>query len=331
MAFNTRCGAGSMNMNFSKTISLDLHSHTLEKRIPEKAYWRHAQGMGLNGIAITEHPQYNPKKAFERVKALQPKNITLIPGSELNTSIGHVLCYAPTPELYEVHELFEKPVEITHALQIARKEGFLLSIAHPWGFSYDSAAFLIGEKRLQRFVRENHVGVEAFNGMIGDVSEFLFKSKLIQRPLKFFNFLEKNAVSQRIGLARMGGVLYKHMDHRITDMAARLNKTFELARQANFITAGGDSHNPTRIGSGLLHVQWTDEEMTPENVLKALQERKRVAWAGPHVREISPRVFQRVQRPVQKKEIVESITYMVTTAIKRRKSLPIQELEPATA
>ncbi|MBI2598101.1 MAG: PHP domain-containing protein, partial [Candidatus Diapherotrites archaeon] len=106
-----------------KIFSLDLHTHLHEKGVKPKDYWKRVKEMGLDAVAITEHPQFEPRDAFEKLLELKPKDVLLIPGSELNSEFGHLLCYGKKKDFYDQSELFKKGVAVETVLDIAKRKG----------------------------------------------------------------------------------------------------------------------------------------------------------------------------------------------------------------
>jgi len=101
----------------------DLHLHTFFSRdavtVPEKAI-EAARKKGLNGIAITDHDtcgvtKYLREKGLAREDGLPVDDFLVIPGVEVSTAEGHLLClgvvlpemkHAPASEVCAaVHEL----------------------------------------------------------------------------------------------------------------------------------------------------------------------------------------------------------------------------------
>ncbi len=126
-------------------LTFDLHNHLVEKKLNPFDWWKAVQAKKIDVVAITEHVEHDPVIGFEALNAIRPESIVLVPGMELNTSIGHVLAFGKTPEIYEIDELLELHLPVERAIEIAKKEKILLSIAHPWGFRYDSAFHFLGD------------------------------------------------------------------------------------------------------------------------------------------------------------------------------------------
>lgn len=299
-----------------RIVTMDLHTHALEKGMKVKEYWQTALKKKLNVVAITEHADCNPKKALKLVSEFKPESILLIPGIELNTDIGHVLCYAKNEEIFELDELLEKRLALQRAVEIAQEEGFLLSVSHPWGFSHDSAAYLLGEKKLENLVERNDLGVEVYNGMIGQLSRHVFESKLVIKPLNLFDYLEKNRVSRKLGIDRVTGKLKKKMDEKTLNLFQRCTKPIILGEKASFITAGSDAHSSQRVGCGLMKIKCR-KKLNNKNVLEEIKNAE-VIWSGPFVEEIEQGVYVKPEEPISRKEIIQGIRYATTRIAKRK-------------
>ena len=300
-----------------KAVTMDLHTHLLEKNVSPASYWKQALERKLDAVAITEHAEISPEKAFKKVWEKKPKACVLLPGAELFTDIGHVLVLADSEELYKEKKLFEKYVPLKKALHIARGSGWLLSIAHPWGFSQDSAAYIAGEKKLNKIVEKNGIGVEAYNGMIGNLSSLVYDTNWLKKPLNFFDFLEKSRVARKVKLDRIGTKMKSKIEYRVHDVIERNGKTLELGYKADFLTAGSDAHSCKRIGSGIIKLRMGSGRITPAGILKALQEKENVLWAGPYVKKVGEDRYVMLDDPVKKIELLQGMKYATHKVISR--------------
>ncbi len=303
-----------------KTVTIDLHTHLLEKKVSPVKYWRKALERRLDAVAITEHAELNPKKAFSLVSAKKPASIVLIPGAELFTDIGHAVILADSEAVFEEKEIFEKRVSLKKVKKIANSNNWLLSIAHPWGFSGDSAAFIAGEKKLERIVQRGGIGVESYNGMIGNINSLVYDTNWIKRPFNFFEFLEHNRVSRRIMLDRVGRKMRSELEERIKEVLERSEKALELGLKADFITAGSDAHSANRVGEGIVKLKLAGKP-TARNILDSLREKKHVEWAGPFVKEVGVDRYELLDEPVKKKEIFQGMKYATKRVISRKGKL----------
>lgn len=293
-----------------ETITLDLHSHQFERKVKSRDYWREAGKRGIDVMASTEHAHFNAKKSFDILLSEKPREKILVPGIELNSSIGHVLCLAPTPEIYSEKKLFEFGVRIEDASDIAKKHGASLVAAHPWGYQHDSAAFLVGPKQVIKLIHRLNLGIEAYNGMVGHLSDIMYDSPWVRKPFNFLAFLEKNKFTRSVGLGKIGGRLKKDMDAGIWNTLARVSAGTELGEKAKFITAGSDAHTADRIGEGMMKINPIDEVKTPFDVLELVQQKKQVVWCGVGVEETRPGVYKKIKRSnIKGREIWDGIKY----------------------
>jgi len=308
-----------------RILAMDLHSHLLEKKVKPKDYWGQAKKMGLDAIAITEHADKDPKKAYFEAAKAKPKEMLLIPGMEMNTEAGHVLIYADSARLYDFPELQEWGVKLQKVLEISKAENFMVSIAHPWGFSYDSASYHLGGSKLAWFVRKNDIGVEAYDGMIGTLSEFIQDSKWLRRTLRFFDKVDRNRVASKMRINRLTNKLKKKLEHKSTEVINRCFLAMDLAKDAKFITAGSDAHYANRIGEGILKIRAPEKAVIGNaELLELIRNRENVVWAGPYVEESADGSLEKKTAPLKKKEIILGIKYAVGEAFignRKRKTL----------
>ncbi len=291
------------------SLTLDLHTHLLEKDVKPHVYWRAVKKRGLDAVAITEHIEETPGLAYALLAEKKPSNVLLLPGMELNTNIGHVVAIGASPEIYSIGKFLQKGLDIKKAIKLAESNDVLLSIAHPWGFGHDSAAHIMGEARLQKLVENNCIGVEAFNGMIGSVGNFVYATNWVKRPLNFFDFLEKNRIARKTRLDRIGTRLKKQLDERSRDVLERCAKPIELGKDACFITAGSDAHYSRRIGTGVLKLKSRSKKLDNKKAIKAIKEKERVVWAGPFVSELPNGKYRVETATPDRKEIIEGLKY----------------------
>ncbi len=298
-------------------LTIDLHSHLLEKGVNPRNYWRAAKAKRLDAVAITEHVTEKPESAYSMLLENKPRSIALLPGAELDTDIGHVIALAKNSEIYSIEGLFRKKIPIKKALRIAEQEGILLSIVHPWGFSNDSAAYILGEKKLRALVERERIGVEAFNGMFANVSGFFYATSWVKKPMNFFDFLEKSRLGKKTRLSRLGRKGKEKIDKKGREIVERCTKPFELAELACFATAGSDAHKPNRLGTGIMKLE--AERKSPERILEAVQDKGNVKWIGPYARETgSGYSIDRVS--IQKAEVLSGLKYAAkSTLIKKVK------------
>lgn len=301
------------------SITFDLHSHAIERKINGKDYWIEANRRGFDVMAITEHAHFSPEKAFEIVAAYKPKNKVLIPGIELNTNIGHVLCFSPSKKIFQEKKWLEYGLPIEEAVLLAEKGNCLLSCAHPWGFQYDSAAFLIGPKKLLRLVKKFDMGIEAYNGMVGHLSDIIYESGWVRRPVNFLDFLEKNKVTRKIGLSRVGKKLQRKVESSIWNTLSRINAGIELGEKAPFITAGSDAHTTDRIGEAMLKINFSQKNLTAKTALELIKQKEQVTWCGVGVEETASGVYKKIKRKkIKRWEFWDCVKYATKKTMSER-------------
>ena len=299
--------------------TFDLHSHVNEGKVTAQDYFERAKTVGVDVIAITEHAHIQPKEAFEKLENSVPEGMVLIPGSELNCEYGHLLCYAKDREFFEISDLFVENVKFETCLDIAKQEGLLLSISHPWGFNSDSFGYTLGFEKLEELVFESKIGVEIYNGMIGSIANFIYETGWVKKPVSFLDFLEKNRVARKTGLGRLSGGLRSKIDQQRRNIVERCSKAIELANTARFVTAGSDAHVSNRIGEGILKLKSEETRLTSQNVLEELRKKENVIWSGPLVVEREPGVYERADKPFNNKEILQGMGYATRKFVKKVK------------
>jgi len=294
-------------------ITIDFHTHLLEKDVNPKDYWKAVKAKNIDAVAMTEHVFEDPAKAYQKAFEKKPKAKTLIPGMELETSIGHVLALAEDTSLFGIEELYKKGIDIKKAIGIAEEENVLLSIAHPWGLDYDSAAYVYGEKKLGNLVENENIGVEAFNGLVGNVGSFFYDTNWVKKPMNFFDYLEKSKIAKKTRISKIAKKGKEKLDNKGKEILERCIKPFELAQKASFVTAGSDAHNPERIGTGITKLK-AEKKASPKKILEKLQDKKNVEWVGPNVEE-AKNGYKMEKMTIQKKEFISGVKYAAKQAI----------------
>ncbi len=295
-------------------LTADLHTHLNEKKTNPKKYWLAAEKSSLDAIAITEHIEYDPKSAFEKLEETKPKGILLIPGMEMFTSHGHVLAYGETNEIYDVEELRKKGISMEDAHKAAKKNKVVLSFAHPWGYDHDSVVYRAGINELRKYSKKKGVGVEAYNGMIGELAESVLKSGWVRKPLNLFGALERNRFARGTGVGKIFENLKKKADKRAVDLVYRSSNAAEFGEEACFVTAGSDAHSAERIGCGIIKLRSRQKNPDEKSFLRTLQDKSNVLWTGPFFTEKGNSI-EKKKMGVTKKEVFSGLKYIT----KRRK------------
>lgn len=302
-----------------RIFTLDLHSHLHEKKIKPREWWNAAVTAKLDAIAITEHPEFNPKDAYDVLNSMKPDGIVLIPGAELDSAVGHVLVYGKTPEFYEISELFQEDIPLDRILEIGNQNNLLVSCSHPWGFDLDSIGFYYDLSDLEKLVRKKTFGIEAYNGLVGTAAMVATDSPWVLKTLGFFRAIEKSKIASKLKLDTLSRKLEKKLDHKAQEMVRRSANALELGRQAAFVTAGSDAHSADRVGTGVLKIKADVEQLTNENVLDLIRQKHNVIWSGPAFREIEPGVYEKVKIPVRKKELAQGVSYTLKRLWREKK------------
>lgn len=298
-------------------FTLDLHSHLNEKNIKVEDYWSRVTELKLDVVAITEHAHFDPKSAYEKLEEKKPEGVVLVPGSELNSEYGHLLSYGKDAEFFELTDLFEENVRLETALDIAKDTGILLSISHPWGFNHDSFGYCVGFEGLEEIVLNNDIGVEIYNGMIGNISNFIFQANWIKKPVSFLDFLQKNRFTRKTGLGAIGNKLKSKIDKQRFELVERCTKAIELAEHAKYVTAGSDSHAAFRIGEGIMKIKTGTQKISNKNVLDEIRKKENVIWSGPLVVEKEPGILERADKPFNRSEIMQGVRYATGSIVKK--------------
>ncbi|MDD3083509.1 MAG: hypothetical protein PHP82_00615, partial [Candidatus ainarchaeum sp.] len=180
---------------------VDLHTHLNEKKIDPVEWWDSVKEKRLCAIAITEHAEFDPKLAYEKVLKIKPKNIILIPGMEANTTAGHLLIFGKDEKIYNLKELQKINIPIEKALEVIKKNNLTASFAHPFGYKTDSTCSIIGEKKSIELIKKYKIGLEYYNGMLGSANNFIFGTQWVKKLYNFFDFASKNKIGKMIKLS----------------------------------------------------------------------------------------------------------------------------------
>lgn len=278
----------------------DLHTHLLEKKMKPKDYWVQAQKQKLSVVAITEHVEYDPKIAYKKLKATQPKGIILIPGMEAKTSAGHLVILGKDESIYNVPKIQKINIPIEEALREIKKHKLTASFAHPYGYKTDSTCIILGEKQTKKLLKKYGTGIEYYNGMLGSANGLVFGSKWVNRFYTIFNFLDKNRLTRALTL-KSSTKIRTQLEQIAQETLDRVRKAIIFAENAKFITVGSDAHYAHTIGSSVINMK-----RKPQNEKDFLEqlEKKEITYAGPNI--YSEKPIDHLKR----KELLEGIKYM---------------------
>ena len=105
-------------------LTCDLHVHTNYSRDGESSIEdiiRRAELIGLDAIAITDHDTIEGARAALKI----PTKVLIIPGIEISTKQGHLIALGTLTE-------FPKGLDVLETIAIAREQGALLILPHPF-------------------------------------------------------------------------------------------------------------------------------------------------------------------------------------------------------
>jgi hypothetical protein len=294
----------------------DLHTHLIEKKLSERKWWRAVKSKSLCAVAITEHSEYNPKKAFERLSKRRPANtkkIILIPGAEVTTKQGHLLVYGADESIYDFKEITTPGSQLEDVLKVVKKNNFVASFSHPFGYESDSVCTIIGEKETLRLAKKYNVGCERYNGMLGSATSLAFNAKWIGTARGVMEWLAESHAFKKNLLGKKIGNLTEKYNTLALGILDKVKNGMEFSEKLNFYTAGSDAHYPHTIGRAVIEFN-----KTPKNAKEALEmiRRKKIKWAGPNIYLKKP-----VEHPT-KKQIFEGLKYLT----KKNKRIPKLEI-----
>ncbi len=102
---------------------VDLHMHSMfspDSRSRPDEIVKHAVGIGLGGIAVTDH---NSWKGFRGARKVAPKDLLVVPGAELKTERGDLLALFVEEEI--------KTRIFAEAIDEIRARGGIAIVPHP--------------------------------------------------------------------------------------------------------------------------------------------------------------------------------------------------------
>jgi len=290
-------------------VLADLHTHLNEKKVKPKDYWAAVKKRKLSIIAITEHSYYKPQEAYQKLKAIQPAGIILIPGMEAKTSAGDLLIYGEDERVYSP-VLMKRNVGIEKALKEVKRLGLTASFAHPYGFKLDSVCEVLKEKKAMELIKKYGAGVEYYNGMLASANQLLFDRKIVRKFYGLMDFLDHNRATTKLRLNKPSGWTKKKLESVAVETIHRVREGMIFSQKAEFITTGSDAHYPRSIGSSVIEMKKTPKN--EEEFLKMLK-KKQILWAGPNLG---------LKKPIDevgKKEILEGLFYLTKKRVFKKK------------
>jgi hypothetical protein len=293
-----------------KPILADLHTHLIEKNVNPKDYWKAVENQNLRVIAITEHVEYNPKKAYEELVKIKPKNVILIPGMEAKTTAGHLLIYGEDKSIYDIKDIQTVNIPIENALKIINENKLVASFAHPYGYKTDSTCLLIGEKKTKRLLKKYKIGTEYYNGMLGSATNLVFGNQWVKKTYDFFDFLANNK-----GIKKIKIIQAKNFEDKLYNISKetflRVKNGMIFSQNAEYITTGSDAHYPRNIGRGVIELKKNPKD--EKEFLKMIQ-KKEILWAGPNI------YIKEPVSKVKKIEILMGLKYVTKKRLNKDKT-----------
>lgn len=305
--------------------NLDLNTHFLKRKQSSKRYWQFVNKNGLLGTAITENANKKPKKAYFDLLSAKPKNNILIPGMTINTDMGEVLVYAPNEDIYSYNVFFEENVSMKRIYDMCERKDYLFVITHPFGLINNSASYKMGLSKLEKFIKEKKVGVEAYNGMIGYLSYYMYDSFFIKTVRETLWYVQKHRAFNIGGFSSIADRLNQKIDQKSYDMVYKFAATIKLSQMANFVTAGSGTDYVDRIGSGVLTLDipktvLEDTNVTSQNqaILNKISKKQIISFGPPG--KYTDELFERSTARITKRKAYDDLLHLTRTAISSKKS-----------
>jgi len=306
--------------------NLDLHTHLRKRRESPKRYWRQVINNGLLGCAITEYNSCNPKKAYFDLLARKPRDKILIPGIKVPTDCGEVLIYGPDESLYDYNILFEENISLKRLIDFCNKKNYLISVAHPFGSIQNSATYIMGLPKLEKLISEKNIGVEAYTGILGYLSYYMYDSFFLRTFKKLADFFEIHKFFTDVGVSKLFEKLTKKIDQKSYDVVFKFSAAIKLGKKAKFVTAGSGSYYVDRIGNGVLTIdilntknffEELDSKKQIEFILDKIRNKKIVAVGPPG--KYTDNLFIRSTARKTKLKAYNDLMYLTKESVKTKK------------
>lgn len=300
------------------SYNLDLNTSFRKRKQSPKRYWQYVSKNNLLGTAITENSKLNPKKAYFDLYALKPKGKILIPGVTISTDSGDVVVYAPSEEIYDYGVIYEDNVSIKRIYDLCERKGYLMSIAHPFGLINNSASYMMGLSKLEKFIKEKNVGVEAYNGKIGYLSYYMYDSYFLKTIRDFLWYIQAHKLFSVFGLSKVADRLNHKIDQKSYDLVYKFAATIKLSQSANFITAGSGTDYVDRIGSGVVTLDLPKSFFEETNIcqnqiiLNKISKKEIISFGPPG--KYTDELFERSTARITKLKAYDDLVYLTKTA-----------------
>lgn len=304
--------------------NLDLNTQFLKRKQSSKRYWQFVNKNNLLGTAITESTKKNPKKSYFDLLATKPKANILIPGLTISTDMGEVLVYAPNEDIYSYNVFFEENVSMKRIYDMCERKEYLFVIAHPFGLINNSASYMMGLSKLEKFIKEKNVGVEGYNGMMGYITYYMYDSFFIKTVRELLWYVQRHKAFNIGGLSRMADRLNQKIDQKSYDLVYKFAATIKLAQIANFVTAGSGTDYVDRIGSGVLTLDLaktildeTNTTLQNQEILNKIAKKQIVSFGPPG--KYTEQLFERSTARITKRKAYADLIHLTKTAIETKK------------
>ncbi len=292
-----------------KHILVDLHTHLNEKKVNPKDWWEAVEEKKLSVIAITEHVEYNPREAYEKLLKIKPNSILLIPGMEARTTAGHLLIYGEDKSVYNIAKLQEVNIPIKDALEIIKENNLVASFAHPYGYKSDSTCHTLGAEKSKELIKKYKIGSEYYNGMLGSANNFIFGTQWIKKLYNFFDFVSKSKKAEKLGIENKSKKMKNKLEKISEETLSRVTNAIEFSSNSAYITVGSDAHYPRVIGTAIIELK--RKPRNNKDFLSMLR-KKQILWAGPNIYSKDP------VDNLKKKELLQGLKYITKKKLKNK-------------
>jgi len=254
--------------------NLDLHTHLRKAHQSPKKYWAQVIDNNLLGTAITEYNNCNPKKAYFDLLSSKPKDKILIPGIKIMSDCGEVLVFSSDDDMYNYSILYEENISLKRLIDFCVKKNYLITIAHPFGSIKNSATYIMGLPKLEKLISEKNIGVEAYTGILGYLSYYMYDSFFLKTLKKMLDFFEIHKFFEAIGVSKISEKVTKTIDQKSYDVVFKFSAAIKLGQKAKYVTAGSGSYYVDRIGNGVL----TIDVPNPKSFFEEMDTKKQISF-----------------------------------------------------
>jgi len=216
--------------------------------------------------------------------------------------------------IYYLPKIQQMNVPIEEALKVAVENNLLISFPHPFGYKYDSACEVIGEKETKRLIKKYNTGTEYYNGMLASANELVFGRKWVKGVYKALEFVGENRATSALRINKTTANTTKKMEKLAISTLARVRKGMLFSKNAAFVTVGSDAHYPQAIGTAIIELK--KKPKNEKDFLDMIKNNK-VNWKGPNIYSKTP------VDVIGKKEMLEGLTYLAKKNVLKKRKMPI--------